>query len=208
MSDTARPTGYVGSPIAPAANRLFLLILQHPQEVREARATAVLTVATLRRAQLVTGLSWPNLAKALGRPADPRRWGVLYLGSTRPAALAPDRELLVLERNGEAVADPAPVLRGLEGVVLLDGTWSQAKTLWWRNSWLLKLQRIVLNPARPSQLGVVRREPRRDALSTIEAAALLLRHVEAQSGPADALTAAFEQLLTSLRRPAQAPQSA
>ena len=34
----------------------------------------------------VVGLSWPNLARALGRPADPRRWAVLFLGSVRPAS--------------------------------------------------------------------------------------------------------------------------
>ena len=51
-------------------NRLFVLVLQHPQERSEPRATAAVTVAALRRARLVVGLSWPNLARALGgRPA-------------------------------------------------------------------------------------------------------------------------------------------
>ena len=40
------------------------------------------------------------------------------------------------------------MLRGLDGVVLLDGSWSEAKTLWWRNPWLLKLRRLVLDPQR------------------------------------------------------------
>src|SRR6202007_373558 len=116
-----------------------------------------------------------------GRRADPRRWGVAYLGSARPAALAAgkERDVFVLGRDGAPLGDPEPVLAGLEGVVLLDGTWSQAKTLWWRNPWLLKLHRIVLNPPRPARLGRLRREPRREALSTLEAAALVLRHSEA-----------------------------
>jgi len=53
--------------------------------------------------------------------------------------------------------------------VLLDGTWSQAKALWWRNAWMLKCQRVILGPSRPSRYGQLRREPRRDGLSTIEA---------------------------------------
>jgi DTW domain-containing protein len=183
----------------PAANRLFVLVLQHPQEQREARATAAAAVAALRRAKLVRGLSWPNLAKALGRAAEPRRWAVLYLGSVQPEALAAKGEIVLLGREGEAVADPRPVLRGLEGVILLDGTWSQAKTLWWRNPWLLKLHRLVLNPPRPARLHTIRREPRRDALSTLEATALVLRNLEASPAPADALMAALDAILAAAR---------
>ncbi|MFI4947522.1 MAG: DTW domain-containing protein [Alphaproteobacteria bacterium] len=186
-------------PAPPAAidNRLFVLVLQHPQERREPLATAPAMVDLLRRAKLVAGLSWPNLARALGRPSDPRRWGVLYLGSVRPASLGPGREINLLGRDGKPTADPAPILAGLEGIVLLDGSWKEAKTLWWRNPWLLKLHRLVVNPPRPARLGRVRREPRREALSTLEAAALVLRHLEAGPDAADALEAALERLLAA-----------
>jgi DTW domain-containing protein YfiP len=83
--------------------------------------------------------------------------------------------------------------------VLIDGTWSQAKTLWWRNPWLLKLHRLVLNPPRPARLGKLRREPRREALSTLEAAALALRHLEAGPEAADALLAALGQIIAAAR---------
>ncbi|MBV8937431.1 MAG: DTW domain-containing protein [Alphaproteobacteria bacterium] len=159
-------------------NRLFVLVLQHPQEKREAIGTAAASCAALRRAALVIGLSWSNLAHALGRPADPKRWAVLYLGSARPAAFGLEREVIALDRQGKPAADQQAAVRGLEGVVLLDGSWSEAKTLWWRNPWLLKLQRLVLNPPRPSRFGQVRREPRRAALSTLEAAALLLKNLD------------------------------
>jgi hypothetical protein len=191
-------------PEARADNRVFLLILQHPQERREPLATAAAAVATLRRAKLAVGLSWPNLARALGRDADPGRWGVLYLGSAHPEAFAGGQQLAVLGRGGEPVEHTEPVLRRLEGIVVLDGTWSQAKTLWWRNPWLLKLHRIVLNPSSPARLGRLRREPRREALSTIEAAALVLRHIEPNPAPADALSAALDRLIAAARRPNQA----
>ncbi|HEV2335533.1 MAG TPA: DTW domain-containing protein [Stellaceae bacterium] len=185
------------APPAVIDNRLFVLVLQHPQERREMLATAAATVSALRRAKLVAGLSWPNLARALGQPADPRRWGVLYLGSARPAALGREREINLLGRDGTPTADPQPILAGLEGIVLLDGSWKEAKTLWWRNPWLLKLHRLVVNPPRPARLGRVRREPRREALSTLEAAALVLRHLEAGPDAADALEAALERLLAA-----------
>jgi len=178
---------------------VFVLVLQHPQERREPLATAPAAIAALRRARLAPGLSWPNLARALGRPADPRRWAVLYLGSARPKAFAAQGEIFLLGRGGDPVPDPEPILRSLDGVVLLDGTWSQAKTLWWRNPWLLKLHRLVLNPPRPARLGRLRREPRREALSTLEAAALVLRNLEAGPAAAEALLAALDRLIAAAR---------
>jgi len=189
-------------------NRLFVLILQHPQERRQALSTAAPLAAELGNAAIATGLSWPNLARALRRNADPRRWAVLYLGSAHPAALTQGESVVVLDRTGAALADPARLLRSLEGIVLLDGTWSQAKSLWWRNPWLLKLHRLVLNPPRPARYGKIRREPRREALSTIEAAALVLRAAEAKPDAADALLAALDRLIDQLRPPTQPRVSA
>ncbi len=180
-------------------NRPFVLILQHPQEKREPLATAPAILGTLRNAKLVAGLSWPNLTRPLGHDADPRRWAVLYLGSTRPAALAQHREILLLGRDGQPVAEPDPVLKHL------DGTWSQGKTLWWRNPWLLKLHRLVLNPLRPARLGRLRREPRGEALSTLESVALVLRHLERGPEAADALLAALERMMAAARPDATDP---
>jgi len=189
-------------------NRLFVLILQHPQEKKETLATASLTVAMLRRAKLVVGLSWPNLGRALGRPADSRRWAVLYLGSARPRAFGLQSDVVALDRRGQPAANQEEMLRDLDGAILLDGSWSEAKSLWWRNPWLLKLRRLVLDPQRPSHYNRLRREPRREALSTIEAAAQVLRQLEASPAAADALLAALDRLIAAQRRPAQDAVSA
>jgi DTW domain-containing protein YfiP len=183
----------------PVENRLFVLILQHPQEKKEVLATAAATCTALRHAALVIGLSWPNLSRALGRPADPKRWAVLYLGSARPALFGIDKEVIALNRRGEPAADQQAMLHGLEGVVLLDGSWSEAKTLWWRNPWLLRLRRIVLNPRHRSRFGRLRREPRREALSTIEAATLLLKHLEGGPEIETALFGTLDRLLSHTR---------
>ena len=187
----------------PIDNRVFVLVLQHPQERREALSTAPIIVATLRRAKLAVGLSWPGLARAVGGPAERSRWAVLHLGAARQSS-GERRELALLDRRGKAVDEARVILRGLHGIVLLDGTWSQAKTLWWRNPWLLKLHRIVLDPPLPARLGELRREPRRDALSTVEAAALALRHLEPASQPAEALLAALDEMIAAARRPTSA----
>lgn len=181
-------------------NRLFILILQHPREKKEPLATAAETVTLLRHAALVVGLSWANLPHALGRPADPRRWAVLYLGSARPHAFNLGRDVVAVDRHGEPEPNQSAVLRNLEGAVLLDGSWSEAKALWWRNPWLLKLQRLVLDPQHRSHYNRVRREPRREALSTIEAAGLVLARVEERPEIELALTAALDRIIAAAPR--------
>src|ERR1700692_913610 len=156
--------------ITPIETRISLLILQHPQEQDRALGTARLTAMHFASAVLKIGWSGPSLSRALGRPvADPSRWAVLYLGSAKVADLETDREVVAINRKGEIEDNQRAILKDIEGIVLLDGTWSQAKALWWRNAWMLKCQRVILGPSRPSRYGKLRREPRRDGLSTIEA---------------------------------------
>ena len=109
------------------------------------------------------GLSWRNLAHALNEEdADARRWAVLF----------PNRESQGGEVEGRAGAPIEP--SALEGIVVLDGTWSKAKTLWWRNPWLTKLGRLTLKPAKPSIYGRLRAEPKREYVSTLESVAAAL----------------------------------
>src|SRR4051812_3731381 len=140
-----------------------VLILQHPQEQDALLGSAQILIASLPKAELVIGLSWRNLAHALGQEeVDVRRWAVLF----------PDREAAgdqVATRRGTSV-EPST----LEGIVVIDGTWSQAKTLWWRNPWLGKLNRMTLTPSQPSIYGKLRAEPRRECVSTLESAAAAL----------------------------------
>ena len=149
---------------------------------------------------LKIGLSWPSLSKALGRPVhDPSRWAVLYLGSAKVADLDTDRDIVAINRKGEVEDNQRAILKDIEGIVLLDGTWSQAKALWWRNAWMLKCQRVILGPAKPSLYGKLRREPRRDGLSTIEAAAMLLAALEKRPDIEATLSASFERMLAKYR---------
>ncbi len=125
--------------------------------------SAQILVASLPQAKLVVGLSWRNLGHAVGEDeVDAKRWAVLF-----PARESEGGE--VVTRSGASIP-PAK----LEGVVVLDGTWSKAKTLWWRNPWLSKLNRLTLKPTQPSIYGKLRAEPRRDYVSTLESVAAAL----------------------------------
>ncbi len=131
-----------------------MLILQHPQERDTLLGSAQIVAASLPKAKIVVGLSWPNLAAALGDEVDPHRWAVLF----------PDRE----SEDGGSEPRKAVEPSALEGIVVLDGTWSKAKTLWWRNPWLKRLNRLALKPTQPSIYGRLRMEPRREFVSTLE----------------------------------------
>jgi len=185
--------------VAPVENRVALLILQHPQEQDRLLGTARLTERALSQAQVRIGLSWPSLAKALGRDADPAQWAILHLGAAHAKDLPRDRELFVLDKKGEPLPDQDKALAGIRGVVIFDGSWAQAKTLWWRNPWVLKAKRLALNPKKPSLYGALRREPRREALSTLEAAALALSRLEKKPEIETALLKDFAAMLDKYR---------
>jgi DTW domain-containing protein YfiP len=185
--------------IQPIDNKIALLILQHPQEQDKALGTARLTALHFKNAVFKTGLSWSSLTKALGRTADPKRWATLYLGSADPALIAPGQSVVALDAKGKLLPIQEMALSDIEGVIVLDGTWSQAKTLWWRNAWLLKSKRVVLDPRQPSLYGKLRREPRREGLSTLEAAGMLLAHLEKRAEIETALLATFAKLLDKYR---------
>jgi hypothetical protein len=67
----------------------------------------------------------------------------------------------------------------------------------------LKLRRIVLDPRRRSRYGRLRREPRREALSTLEAAALVLKHLEGDPEIEARLSDALDRLLAGARSQAR-----
>lgn len=187
------------SSIVPIDNTIALLVLQHPQEQDKALGTARITALHFQNALLKVGLSWPSLSKILGQDVDPSRWAILYLGSAKVADMDTDRAIVALNKKGEPEEGQNAILKSLEGVIVLDGTWSQAKALWWRNAWMLKCRRIALNPASPSRYGKLRREPRGDGLSTLEAVAMLMATLERKPEIADVLHATFDRMLMAYR---------
>ncbi len=155
--------------VTPLANGFHVLILQHPQEQDVALGSVPLLLTSLTRSTRAIGLSWPSLSKALGHEADPKQWAVMYPSSLprRLTETEHNASFVLMDRKGEPT-------RGADGIVLLDGTWSQAKALWWRNAWLLKLNRLLVHPKEPSIYGKLRKEPRREYVSTLEAAGAAL----------------------------------
>lgn len=180
-------------------NRVEVLILQHPQEQDRLLGTARLAASILSKSVFRIGLSWSSLGKALGHEAEAGQWAVLHLGSSKVGELPAGREVVVLDKKGAVIDDQESALKGVKGIVVFDGTWAQAKTLWWRNAWVLKARRLVLNPKSRSLYGELRREPRRESLSTIEAIGLALSAIERKPEIGAGLRASFQTMLDKYR---------
>jgi hypothetical protein len=159
-----------------------ILILQHPQEPSrhdKEISSATLLKEHLNPVHIATGLSWRSLDAATKKfetvendpeLKKPALWATLYLGTKNQGQTdAMEPGIYYLDKKGLPKEPPENPTIG--GLILLDGTWAQAKTLWWRNAWLLKSQRIYIVPKTKSLYGNLRKEPRPECVSTLEAAA-------------------------------------
>ncbi len=186
--------------IQPQKNERHVLILQHPQEPDKDLGSAKLATLILSKSTLKTSLSVASLKVALGKDESPQGWLVLYLGSKSKfeevRGVNKKSPLVVFDKKDQLSDwDPASV----RGIVILDGTWSQAKTLWWRNPWLLKCRRAVVLPDKPSMYGKLRKEPRRECLSTIEVIAETLDALGEDPVIGESLRSTFRRLLQKAR---------
>jgi hypothetical protein len=192
----------VCSYIRPVSTKTKVLILQHPQEPDKELGSARMANLCLPNSILKIGLSWPSLKKIIGQEIVLKEWLVLYLGSAQPRREAGTEAspLILVDRHGQPLPHSSDLLSTIQGLVVLDGTWSQAKALWWRNAWLLKLQRGILAPTSSSLYRQLRKEPRPESLSTIEAIALSLSILENNPQISEVLLHPFRQMLQAYRR--------
>jgi DTW domain-containing protein YfiP len=150
-----------------------VVILQHPRERDKAIGTARMATLCLPGSELLVGVRWdehPGLANALSDPDRP------------PALLVPGPDA----RN--VLADPPsrPIT-----LIVVDGTWSQAKNLVRDNPVLKALPRYAFAAPQPSEYRI-RKEPAVEFVSTIEA----LMHV---LGALEGDPARFRALLDPFR---------
>jgi DTW domain-containing protein YfiP len=156
--------------------RTRVVILQHPRERDMPIGTARMATLALTNASLRVGMQWTadNLGDVVGDPA-------------RPAILlspGPDARDILREPPAGAVT-----------LVVVDGTWSQAKSLIRRNPFLQTLPRYAFDTPEPSQYRI-RREPRPEYTSTIEALMHALAALEGNPG----LRALLDPLRTMVDR--------
>ncbi|HEX4340296.1 MAG TPA: tRNA-uridine aminocarboxypropyltransferase [Polyangiaceae bacterium] len=165
----------VCSSIRRVENATGIVVLQHPRERLHPIGTA--RFARLGLARSHVEIAW----NASTREETPPHWVPEGAALLYPGAGARDlRELPPTERP--------------KHLVVIDGTWHTARTLFRDKAWLQKLPRVRLSPSEPSRYRI-RREPTRDSLSTIEAVVLALRILEPETPGFDELIGAFDAMI-------------
>ena len=136
------------------------------------------------------------------------------LGTARIAQLGLDDVHVEVVRPGGASPEPpfpprtgllfpGPGARDLAGLlpqerpetlVVIDGTWAHARTLYRDNSWLQRLPHYQLTPRRESRYRL-RKEPAPECVSTIEAIVDALHILEPDTPGLDGLLASFDAMI-------------
>jgi DTW domain-containing protein YfiP len=159
--------------LVPVDSRTRVVFLQHTREARVA-------VSTCRMAHL----SLPNSQMHVLWSADD--------SPTLAAQLAgPDTYILFPAADAVDIGDlPRPP----QTLVVVDGTWTNAKKLVQRSPLLRSLPRLAFHPDFTSNYRI-RREPAEHCLSTIEATAHALERLEAAPGRYTPMLAAFDRMV-------------
>ena len=153
-----------------------VVLLQHPRERHVAIGTARMASLCLRNSELHIGVSWegsPELDRALSDPA-------------RPAALLYPGEGAV---DVEASPPAGPIT-----LIVVDGTWMQARKLVRQNPRIAALPRYAFVPRAPSEYRI-RREPHETYVSTIEALVHVLSALEGDRARFEALLLPFRAMI-------------
>lgn len=159
--------------VRPVENRTRVLILQHPRERKHPFGTA-------RIARL--GLS--NVDVVLAEPDD---------GELRAPRQALDNAALLYPGPDAATLGEDPVT--LDTLVVVDGTWPQSRKLVRVSPWLAALPRVALHPPRPANYRIRRAKHPAFEVSTIEAIAYALGHLEPNTPGVAGLVDTFDHVI-------------
>jgi DTW domain-containing protein len=162
--------------ITPVPTRTRVLLLQHPREHGNAINTARIAALALPNCELHVGVEFASEAAVNAALNDPERPAVILYPSAQARDLAADPP-----------AQPVTL-------VVIDGTWHQARKLLRKNPHLLALPHYAFAPAAPSEYQI-RREPKPEYVSTIEALACALPYLEGDHARFEALLAPFRRMV-------------
>ncbi|KAH7953592.1 hypothetical protein HPB49_010513 [Dermacentor silvarum] len=155
-------------PATPVAISSKVYILQHPGEVKRNLSTAPMLEAALSNERCII---------LRGRRFSRERYGPLESVLEDP----PSADTILLYPGPEAkdVQLLATVQQRGRGynIVVLDGTWSQARSLFFNSPQLHSLQQVQINASQASHY-VIRTQPTSECLSTVETVAYALAALE------------------------------
>jgi DTW domain-containing protein YfiP len=147
--------------------RTRIVLLMHPMEFRREKCTTGrLTCLNLANSEIISGIGFDADPRVRALVDDPQNYAVLVY---------PGEKAL----NVTAGEFPAAALGGRRLVVfLLDATWSCAGKMLKASPGLLHLPRLMFTPRERSRF-TIKRQPRAECLSTLEAVHELLLALDA-----------------------------
>lgn len=157
------------------ANRTFVTILQHPRERFHAIGTARIAQLGLEKARIVVPRDC--FTRSLEQRFD----------------VAPGTGLL-FPRPGARLLEDLDEHERPSGLIVLDGTWSQARGLYRENEWLGDLPHYALQPPAPTRYRI-RKAPRAEYISTLEAIVRALEILEPETTGLQALLGVFDTMI-------------
>ncbi len=159
--------------LTPVDTATRVVFLQHPREARVAIGTARMAHLGLVRSELRRGIDFTS---------DPRVLEIVAQPGT--ALLFP----------GEGAIAPDALVRPPETLVVIDGTWPQARRMMALNPHLRSLPRIGFVPREPGNYRI-RREPAAHCVATIEAVVEVLAAFEGDAARFRPLIEAFDRMV-------------
>ncbi len=159
--------------LQPVDTATRVVFLQHPREARVAIGTARIAHLGLARSELHRGIEFarhPRVSEIVAQPGT--------------ALLFP----------GEGAVPPDSLERPPETLLVIDGTWPQARRMMALNPALRALPRIGFVPRRPGNYRI-RREPASHCVATVEAVVEVLAAFERDAGRFEHLLRAFDRMV-------------
>jgi DTW domain-containing protein YfiP len=171
--------------VRPTAHRTEVLVLQHPQEQRQAKNNVGLLRLSLAHCEVVVGERFASdgLTALLHRPG--RQTRLLY--PDVPAA--PARAVVA----GAPTPADAPVR-----LVVIDATWRKSLRLLLEHPALAALPRMALPAPPPTRYRAIRAARRPDQVSTLEATVQALALIEGPGFDGAPLLATFGRFVDRL----------
>jgi DTW domain-containing protein YfiP len=149
-----------------------LVILQDPKEAKHALSSAPILAKSIEGARLIIGDLFDPI-ELLGK-----NW---------------QQESLLVFPSADSLTGPQANRIRFKYLILLDGTWRKVSRLLHLNPWLIKIPSIAIKPSYTSEYKI-RRSPREDGLSTIEAAVSILNDLHAEKD-FSAILPAFRKMI-------------
>lgn len=158
-----------------------VFLLQHPREEKRRVRTDYIVKCCLSKEKCFI---------LKGKRFSPKRYPELEAICSSPNTI-----ILYPGPKAVEITDVPELADGAEGynVIVIDGTWSQARGIFFANPMLQKPLQVQLSNVGPSEF-VIRTQPTFQSLSTVESVAIALSALEKQPSIRETMVAALREL--------------